>query len=353
MSMNIILFVPHILIAQRFTGAMSAILWSVPLSMVLLYGFTRTLKQFPEQGAPEILARLLPGWFLRPYLVLYGLMIFCAGLFVVAAFSTIVSRFIFPHMPFWMIPVSFCAVISLGATRSTRAVISFSEIILYLNIPLVLIILSKAIFGRDLNVDEVRTMSDYIQVPPHPKSLAAATYVFSGYTSMGIVNRLQKKEKKKVHYGLIAVFGFLILAVSFLVPIGFHGTKAVNNFTFVWISTSDSMRMPYGVVERVLFLFLFLYLNLSLMFASFTWHVGAELIKSGVLRAKPDPFVNRNVGASWIVVGFFSVITILYAILVTFRSTVGVVVNWNYVRLGAEILLVVLMTLSARKGKRL
>ncbi|WP_058301400.1 hypothetical protein [Gorillibacterium timonense] len=350
MSMNIILFVPHILIEQRFTGAIPSMLLSLPLSMLLLYGFTRTLKLFPEQGAPEILAGYLPPWFLKPYLVLYGIMIFNAGTFVIIAYSTIVTRFIFPDMSYLLVVFAFCLVTALGATRSTSSVIAFSEIMLLLNIPLIIIILTKAMGSADLKLDAIRTMSDYLMTKPAWFSLGAATYVFSGYTSIGITNRLQPSMKgKRVRYGFIALVGMSVLLITFLVPIGLHGTIGVNNYAFVWISTSDMLRMPYGVIERVLFLFLFLNFNLSLMFIAFVWHIGCELIKSGLLKAKPDPRRNTAIGASWIIVGLFIVVTVLFAYFLTFRDSLSILRIWFLVRLGAEILLVLFMVMAARK----
>jgi hypothetical protein len=351
MSMNIILFVPHILISERFRGAIPSLFLSVPLSILLLYGFTRVLQRFPEEGAPEILSRLLPDWLLRPYMVLYGVMILCAGLFIIVAFSTIILEVIFPDMPYLLILVALCATISFGATCSTAAVVACTEIILLLNIPLVLIILLKAIFSPQLSMDTIGLMSDYVFVRPSLKSLAAATGVFSGYTSLGIVNRLQMQGTKPVHYGLIAFSGLLVLLVSFFVPIGFQGAiVGVDRFEFPWVQLSDSLRMPYGVIERVMFLFLLLFLNLSLSFSTFTWHVSIELIKSGLVRNKLDAKGTQKPGLSWTLALALSTVTILFAVQFPFDKTLAIVSLWNFVRLGAEILLVILMTLSARKA---
>ena len=89
---------------------------------------------------------------------------------------------------------------------------------------------------------------------------------------------------------MLALFN---LGTTFLLPIGFHGTVGVGNFTYPWVSTADSMRMEFGFVERVIFIFLPLYAFIALSQVIVVWHVGMHFFLS-LLPNKYQPYTKEN-----------------------------------------------------------
>lgn len=79
------------------------------------------------------------------------------------------------------------------------------------------------------------------------------------------------------------------MLLTFLVPIGYFGTVAIDRHVYTWFSTADSIRMEYFIIERMLFIFYFAYLSLSLVSVIVHWHGGLELFKGAISSVKKIP----------------------------------------------------------------
>ncbi|MEK3760904.1 hypothetical protein MKZ07_21080 [Paenibacillus sp. FSL P4-0338] len=71
-----------------------------------------------------------------------------------------------------------------------------------------------------------------------------------------------------------------MLALTFYVPIGYHGTVGIERHVYTWFTTADSIRIEAFLIERMLYIFYFAYITLSLVSAIIQWHVGKELLLS-------------------------------------------------------------------------
>ena len=91
MLTNVIIFVPKILIADRYNGAVSGFLIAIPIGVTLTFIYSKALSKFPEQGIPEILDQSNL-WFKRIYLGTIQILWFTAGLITLIGFIDILSR---------------------------------------------------------------------------------------------------------------------------------------------------------------------------------------------------------------------------------------------------------------------
>lgn len=69
------------------------------------------------------------------------------------------------------------------------------------------------------------------------------------------------------------------LFTTYFIPIGFNGFEGINELVYPWISTTDSIRMDYFIIERVLFMFLLFYLGIAFLSILIHWHAAVEFLK--------------------------------------------------------------------------
>lgn len=282
MLINAILFVPRILMDERYDGAILSMILGPIIGGIFMYIFTSSMLKFRGQGLPEILKQSLPKTISIPLLLLLGSVSFISGALVLINYSFIVSRYLIPKTPIYIPLILFVMVASFGALQSTKTVLYSTELILVLSLPLLLFSIFKAYTNQNMNFDEVRAMIDYTWILPSWKSLSVSTYAVTGYISLAIFNRAFTGVQTIQHRWAVPCLGFCILLTAFFVPIGILGTDGVNDYIFTWVATADAVRMKYAFIERVVYIFLLIYLGISYLFTMTTWHVGSEMI-SGCL----------------------------------------------------------------------
>ena len=285
---NAILFVPRILIDERYDGAISSMLFGVIIGGALMYLFTSSMFKFRGQGLPEIMRQALPKSIVVPFLLLMGSVSFISGALVLINYAFIVSRYLIPNTPIYVVLILFVLVASFGAMQSSQTVLYSTEMILVLCLPFLLFSIFKAYTNQNMNYDEIRAMIDYSNILPSWKSLSVSTYAVTGYISLSIFNRVFADIPKLKHRWAVPCIGFRILFTAFFLPIGILGTDGVNEFIFTWVSTADAIRMKYAFIERVVYIFLLVYLGISYLFAMTTWHVGSEFIRGCFSHYQPN-----------------------------------------------------------------
>ncbi|MFF2448184.1 GerAB/ArcD/ProY family transporter [Neobacillus sp. NPDC058068] len=333
MLANVVIFVPKILIEYRYKGAVMGILIAIPIGIVLNYFYTKTITRFPEQGLPEITADSKHRWLKILHFGGIQIIWFSAGLITLIGFIDILSRFVNPEMPKLSLLAIYLAAIFLIIQLPTDRVMYFLEIVLFLNLPLIGFIIFKAFTNEFLNWDSILEVGTHIFERPSLKSIAAATYCFSGYTNLIIFNRVIKGKLKIWNFIVIFFIGLLNLFTTFLIPIGFHGSDGAQQYLYPWISTADSLRLTYNPIERVIFLFLMFYMSITLMSVAVYWHVAFELLK-GTFKEKVS--VKKN----WLVLAFFAGCSIAGVIFLNALLLDKLTVYWMIFRLGFEIILV-------------
>ncbi|MFJ5712948.1 GerAB/ArcD/ProY family transporter [Neobacillus sp. NPDC093127] len=333
MLINVIIFVPKILIEYRYKGAVMGVLIAIPIGIALNYFYSKAITKFPEQGLPEIAANSKHRWLKILHLGSIQIIWFSAGLITLVGFIDILSRFVNPEMPKLSLLAIYLAAIFLIIQLPTERVMYFLEIVLFLNIPLIGFIIFKAFTNEYLSWDSMLEVGTHLFERPSLKSIAAATYCFSGYANLIIFNRVIKGKLKIWNFIVIFFIGVLNLFTTFFIPIGFHGSDGAQEYLYPWISTADSLRLTYSPIERVIFLFLMFYMSITLMSVSVHWHVAFELLK-GTFKEKVS--IKKN----WLILAIFAGCSIAGVIFLNALLLNKLTVYWMVFRLGFEIIIV-------------
>ncbi|MCP8967249.1 GerAB/ArcD/ProY family transporter [Ectobacillus ponti] len=353
MLSNILLFTPTVLTADRFHGASSAILLALPLGMLMLLLFSKSLAKFPGKGLPEILDEHLPRWFSQCIKLYLGGMWLLAGSLVILAITSIVRRFLNPDISRVGIILLFTIIIVFVAQRPSSSILYGTEIILMFVSPALFFIIFKSLREEHLDWFAIRRMSDYIWQVPSFASLAASTYVFTGYLKMAVFNRSLHDGIQLKYAWAIPVVAAFNLATTFLIPIGMLGIDGVGYYIYPWISTADSMRMELGVMERVLYTFLALYAFLAFLQASIKWHVALEFVKSILPRKWQEDMQSETRNwKNWLPTGIlvlFTASAFLIEKQLNELQTISFARTWHEVRLVSEMGLVLLIWWISRR----
>lgn len=107
----------------------------------------------------------------------------------------------------------------------------------------------------------------------------------------------------------IAVIGAMAFVTTYFIPIGLLGFDAVGNVVYPWITTSDTLRLEFFVVERVIYIFLLLYLAISFLSVLIHWHVTFELLKS-IMWFKKLQWKQRNL-TPYLFISLFWLVSLL------------------------------------------
>jgi hypothetical protein len=346
---NLMMYVPHILIHYRYSGAVSSLLIGTALGTLLVYLYTSAIARYPGQGLPEIIKLHFPGWISGPIMLLFAAIWWFATTIVTVSYSILVNRFLNPDVNTTIILTLLLFACGYAATRSTLTVAFVTEIGMIINAPVIIFILFKAVRSPQLNFDAIRVVAGYISAMPTLTCVAAATFTFSGYISLSISNRLFPPNFRFKFRWVYPVFGFVILTVTFFVPIGFHGTETVNQYIYIWSVTADSLMMQYGFIERVLFLFLIVFLNLALVFTMGGWHQAMEFVKSCSSKHKPEIDSPQTPASNYVIIGIFMLLTFLYLLFTNEKLNMQVTTWWLVTRMFFEIGIVALIFALSRR----
>jgi hypothetical protein len=337
---NIVNFVPRELVDARFNGAQTSILVAVVLGTAFIYLFTALIAKFPGKGIHEILDTTFPKLLVVLLIVIFAALWCAAGLITLLSFVDITLRFISPDTGPYLVVVGFLVMVCFCARMDSLSLLYGLEVMLGISLPLILYTIVKAVANPDFSWDAVFQIMTYAPHSPDVKSIAAATFSFSGYINLVVFNRVLPKLKVK-HRWLLGLQGLAVLLLTFYVPIGYFGTVAVERHVYTWFSTADSIRIETFLIERMLFIFYFAYLTLSLVSVVIHWHVGKELL-IGLLPSAKRQKPKVRVWSEWVVLGFFSVITLVLMRLDQYQlNRLGVV--FLHTRWFGELLLIMLL----------
>ncbi|MFC4410035.1 GerAB/ArcD/ProY family transporter [Chungangia koreensis] len=314
---NIVASVPSILLHYTGKGALSAILLSIVFGAIVVWVHTRFYISFPGKGLPELLRQVMPNWLTNTLLVYYSILWFLSGLITLITFAFLLIRFLTPDMSLILIVFNFLIFLCVGILMKTNRIFYSVEMILAFFFPLVFFIILKAITSDKINWDYAKIAVTYVNHTPSFAAFAAASFTFYGVSNLVIFNRFFTTQQQFGFKQLITVVGsaIVILMITYFIPIGFNGFKGIESLVYPWIATSDSLRMEYGIIERILFIFLLFYLAISFISILIHWHVSLELLKSTFdfdrYRIKSFPAMH------FCVVSIFGVVSALLTIYLT------------------------------------
>jgi hypothetical protein len=349
---NIMMFVPSLLIRDRFNGAVSGMLIAMIIGTILSLSTMACFEKFPGWGFPELCDRYTPKWFSQTQILFSAICIWLpGGMIAIYVYSETVRMFFYPDMNPYLNLLLMVGAATWSCSRSTRSVQFIHEIMVILCSPLIILFLIKAVSNENLNWDAIRYVVGYIDKPPAFVTIAASTFVFSGYISLIIFNRLHTDGFRFRIRWIVPVFGILFLTITFIVPIGFHGTVGVEDYVFLWSMTADSMVMEFGFINRVLFFFLLLFTGLTLLFVMNTWHITIMLFRYAINRTvvvEEDPVAKTNV---WLALGI-GALSFIFMRFANLERSLLISEFWLVTRFFVEIYFLFLMLYFVRRRKK-
>lgn len=348
MLVNVFLYVPNILIEERFEGAVMAIPIGILIGSLFLFLFASAINKFEKKGITEILG-FMSKKFRVVLLTFFSLMWFSAGAISLLAFNNVTIRFVNPDISGINMIMIFSIFIIFLVRMNSESLLYTMEIVLLVNFPLVLLIMYQTFTHDYISWDSIKELGTHYKEWPSWSTLAAASFVFSGYTNLIIFNRVFKEKIRLRRLWFIPILGFFNLFTTFCIPIGFWGVDGVGDLTFPWVSTADALRIEYGPVERVVTLFIFLYVGVSMLSVAVHWHVAFEIIKS-MINIKQSA-KKKNQVYSFVILGSFFISTLFLEYNLREKEIFALGELWLNVRLPSELCLVLLMFFVARRKK--
>ncbi|MFC5603856.1 GerAB/ArcD/ProY family transporter [Sporosarcina koreensis] len=312
MLTNMVSITPRILISGSKSGAILSMILALIFGITLTYILVMLFRRFPGQGLPEILNAYAPKWVATPVLLFLGLAWYVAGLYTLIIYTFIILRFLTPDMSIYIVVLTFAFIVTYGVLMATKNILYMSEIVFVLVVPFIIFIQIKGYASADLNWDYVRVALMEINHLPDYGAFSSSLFIVVGTANLAIFNRFFMNLKKPTGKG-IALLTFIcayVLATTYFLPIGFGGFDSLKNDLYPWIMTSDSIRMKYGIIERVVFLFIGAFLALGVVSMIMHWHVSSQLL-SAVIQFKRLKWKSINLTTPLIIVIFWVVAMIV------------------------------------------
>lgn len=351
---NLVNYVPRILIHDRYNGSIISILISIPISLLFLYLFSKMIAKFPKLGLPEMVNDGLPKWMGKPLLLLMGCLWFVSSVITLVGFVDITIRYISPDVSPYVVLGGFLIVVGLCARLDSESILYGLEIVLYMTVPVIIYMVWRVFSSPHFEWDAVKQVITYLWTVPRFQTMAGATYVFTGYMNMVIFNRVFDKVKIR-HIWLFLLVGFFTLVISMLAPIGFLGADGAGEHIYPSFSTVDSLRIRYFIIERMIYIFYVVYMCLSLVNSIIHWHVSKELI-IGAFHPKhsssSDHLTQKKRKIEWWVLGLFSVLVYACLLLLDQFTLNDMAVVFLNARFIGEFILLGLMFYLVLKRRR-
>lgn len=279
---NIIAPVPRILLLESKNGAIIAMIIAIIVGLAVTYIIVTMMNQFPDKGFPELLKAYTPKWFSYPILLFMALTWYVAGLITLMSFTYMLLRFLEPKMSVFLTLVSLLLVVIFGVMLKTRSIAATTEIILILTVPILFFLFIKAYTSPEINIDFIKVALMHANRFPSYDAFSSSLYIFMGGINIIIFNRyfIKKQVLDFKRLFIIGSIGIFILITTYFIPIGFNGFDEIGKFAYPWVSTSDTIRMKFGIIERVIYIFLISYLLISSIAIIIYWHITIQLLGS-------------------------------------------------------------------------
>ncbi|NHN32985.1 GerAB/ArcD/ProY family transporter [Paenibacillus agricola] len=275
---NSIIFLPKMLIQDRFDGAAMSIVWAIPFGTLLLYLFTKSLMKFESLSMPEILKNHFPRWLQLLIMCTYAPLWYVSGISLLSPAVDISKLLINPEMPLFLVLVLLIGLTTFVIRYQARTILFGLEIFSVGILGGMLFIYIRSLTNLDFNWDSVMEVGMHSLSLPSLFSFAAATYSFTGYLDMVSFNQAFTHRIKIKYFWLIPVSMLIITILSFIIPIGLLGAEAVGKYQYPLITATDSLSLETGIIERVFIIFLVMYMLINIINIIVHWKVSLDLI---------------------------------------------------------------------------
>ncbi|MFJ7662173.1 GerAB/ArcD/ProY family transporter [Lysinibacillus sp. NPDC097162] len=282
MVTNLIASVPRILMRDSKDGVILSMIIAVILGAILTIIVINLFSYFPNKSFPEIMKESTPKWFYYPVLFYFACSWFAAGLITLTTYVFMFNTFLSYETSITITTLAFLLVISFGLFIKEKSVLYMTELILIIFLPVIIFLIIKIYTEPKLEWDFVKIAFTYINDYPSYNSFSASTYIFIGAVNIIIFNKYIKIKKKAglKQFAILGIVGAFTLFTTYFIPIGFNGFEQIENLTFLWITTSDSVRMKYSLIERVTFLFVIVFIAVAFISLLIHWYVSLKLFES-------------------------------------------------------------------------
>lgn len=310
MITNIIASVPVILTQYRKDGVIISMMIGTILGLLVIFLFTKFFNSFPGKTLPDLLKQTMPKWFTISYLLSLAAVWFVAGLITLFTYSILLIRFLTPETSLLMASLMILLFVIFGCFMKADRVLYTVEIMFFLTIPIILFIFYKAYTSEQIEWDYVKVAFTYINTSPNILPTMATFYTYLGVLNLITFNQFFTIKQKFGWKQLtsIVLVGISVLFTTYFIPIAFNGFEYIETVMYPWVTTADSLRLRYGVIERVVFIFLLFYLGIAVVSLLIHWHVSIELLKS-VFNFNKLKIMNVRI-TPLLVISIFTTITI-------------------------------------------
>lgn len=318
MVANLIAAGPRILFAKSEDGAIITMIIALFFGIFMNWALISSLKAFPGKSLPQIFSMYLSKWISIPALLAFGVVWYVSGLQTLVTYIDILLRFLTPEMSVYIVIAMFVPMITFGIVMQSRNVLYTLELVFILLFPIAAYYVVKLYFAEQVNWEHVRLAMTFIDNPPDYTVFSTTIYLFVGAFDIIIFNSLLKK---KMVFGIkqaliVFALGAFTIFSTYFIPIGVLGFDEVEGILYPWILTSDSVRMKFGVIERVIFIFLLLFLAIAFLNIMIHWHVACKLFESALGMEKWKNEKRRKISLATVITVFWSV-----AIYITLKVT--------------------------------
>jgi len=310
MVANIIATVPRILVYESKKGVILSMIAALFIGVIFTYFVILFFNKFSGQGFPDILKKYSPKWFYIPVIIYFAVTWFIAGTITLITYVFLFTTFVSLETSLITTSLSFVIIVSFGMLMKSESVLYMLEIVFIILLPIIIFLFIKILTDVNLEWDFVKVAMMNVSTIPSYRSFTAASYLFIGVVNIVIFNSF---FKEKLRFGfkqitIISTVGALVLFITYFIPIGFNGFENIEQMNFPWVSTSDSVRMKYGVIERVVFIFIIIFLGISFLSLLVHWHVSLKLFES-IVQINRLKWKNKNL-IPYLFVILFGVISI-------------------------------------------
>ncbi|MGG0643575.1 GerAB/ArcD/ProY family transporter [Sporosarcina gallistercoris] len=309
--------IPRILLVQSEDGAIGSMLVGTAAGMIFMYITIKFFIRFPGMDFIDLLQAYTSNRVRIPVTIYFAIFWYISGLITLIMTVFLLITFLTPVMSIYTITCSIVITVFFGVLLKSKSVLFTMEIVVILLIPVALLMFFKLFTASEVDWDQTRLAIMHINQMPKYSSIVATSFMFLGCSNLIIFNRYFKEQQHVSMLSLvfISLFAVLMLVTSYFIPIGLSGFDRIEQLIFPWTSSADSVRMKFGIIERVIFIFMFLFVTLAFVSIIIHWHISYKLILS-VFRLKALQFQQQNF-TPFLVVLVFSLLGIWLTALLT------------------------------------
>jgi len=289
-----------------------AIAISFVIGMILLYLFTQAAQVFPDKDIFEIAQITNQKWYLYLFLTLKTVLSLLSTNLVIGGYTLIVTRYLNPEGNVASIVIIMLVIVGFAATRNLLSVAYIVEFMTAVSIPFIAFIVFKTFTNPIFNFDSVFAVTQHYKSLPNLLTISSAAFLFSGYSHLGLFKNQEKKPLKFRYSWPAPVVVLVLLVITIFVPIGMLGTEASAQYKFVWSVATDATQMPYGFIERLMFIFIVVLLSVAVTYIVSTLSQVIDVIKRFLLQFKKDKNKKDPKFLSLYIYAIFAILVFLY-----------------------------------------